>query len=118
MFKVDSVVNTVCNNSNRKIELRGTDDLDSKTDDSNTNKNRVESENPQVSFKNFVRIRRYGIIYDFFTYAGAGSKGREKCDNECIVIRLVEEFPNNQYFRAFVDSPHFHFCLTWRAGAS
>ena len=42
--------------------------LDSKTDDSNRNKNRAESENPQVSFKNFVRIRRSGIIYDFFYY--------------------------------------------------
>ena len=55
------------------------------------------------SFKIFVRIWRSGIVYDFYIYGRAGSTGREKCDKECIVIRLAEVLPNNQYFRAFAD---------------
>lgn len=55
-------------------------------------------------FKNFVRASELGIMYDFFIYSGANTRGGAQWSCEDIVLSLIEYLPTHQNFCLFLDN--------------
>ena len=57
-------------------------------------------------FTNFVRSGASGMMYDFFPYTGAATKGGKKVKVTGLyaVRKLLETLPKNQFYRVFLTT--------------